>query len=84
MITDLLSPLVLQGGMLGALCLAGVVVRGWRSGKPHTLRSLGADALGTVAVVLVFALLTGGRGCASSDMEPGDCQPSPQGFICNE
>ncbi|WP_148661721.1 cytochrome d ubiquinol oxidase subunit II [Roseateles chitosanitabidus] len=49
--------------------------RSWR-----TLR----EGVGWVAgIALVAAIVTGGRGCASGSAEV-DCQPSPNGPICND
>ncbi len=75
---------VVQAILLAALCAVAVAVRYARARYRPTGRDLGIDLAGILGVVLLFALLTGGRGCASSTMTDQDCQPSPNGFICNE
>lgn len=73
-----------QAVLLTALCIVAVGVRYARSGRRPTARGIAVDLGGIACVVLLFGVLTGFRGCASTSPLEADCQPSPHGFICNE
>lgn len=74
---------VVQALLLAALCMVAVAVRYARARRRPAGREVGQDLAGIVGVILVFGLLTGGRGCSDS-AALNDCQPSPQGYICSE
>lgn len=75
---------IVQALLLAALCAVAVGLRYARSKRRPGARDLGIDLAGIVGVVLVFGMLTGGRGCAYLGNVQDDCQPSPQGYICRE
>lgn len=75
---------LIQASLLAALCTLAVVVRQVRERRNPTLKAVVHDTAGIAALVLVFALVTGGKGCAIYSTQEIDCQPSPHGYICSE